>query len=94
MGFFNGYNGFNGGFNDVAGAQDYNNGIVRFLRQLSPGTRVVLQYNDQKPACGIFQGFQNGTVLLSDFNGFPGLVRIAANQVNAVAPFNYGGYNG
>ncbi len=61
------------------------NNIAGFLRRLSPGTRVVLQYNDQPPASGIFEGFQNGTVILTNFNGFPGLVRIAVNSINAVS---------
>ncbi|MCP8967207.1 hypothetical protein [Ectobacillus ponti] len=70
--------------------------MVRFLGTLSPGTRVTLQYDAQRPAAGVFQGFQNGNVLLSNFNGFPGVTRVAASRINAVAPFNsaYGwGYN-
>ncbi|WP_051317175.1 hypothetical protein [Ectobacillus panaciterrae] len=61
------------------------NNIVGFLRRLSPGTRVVLQYDDQPPASGVFQGFQNGTVILTNFNGFPGLAHIAVNSINAVS---------
>ncbi|MFX3625603.1 MAG: hypothetical protein ACE3JP_16595 [Ectobacillus sp.] len=87
MGFYNGFCGggyYNDGYNNVAGAQD--NSIVRFLRQLSPGTRVTLQYNDRPPSTGIFQGFQNGNVILSNFDGFPGLVRISVREINAVSP--------
>lgn len=61
------------------------NNIAGFLRTLSPGTRVVLQYDDQRPASGVFQGFQNGTVILTNFNGFPGLAHIAVNKINAVS---------
>ncbi|WP_155891094.1 hypothetical protein [Ectobacillus panaciterrae] len=61
------------------------NNVVRFLRRLSPGTRVVLQFDDQRPASGVFQGFQNGTVILTDFNGFPGLVHISVKSINAVS---------
>ncbi|WP_155891175.1 hypothetical protein [Ectobacillus panaciterrae] len=61
------------------------NNVVRFLRRLSPGTRVVLQFDDQPPASGVFQGFQNGTVILTNFNGFPGLVHISVKSINAVS---------
>ncbi len=61
---------------------------AQFLTQLSPGINVVLQYDDQFPAFGTFQGFQGGNVILTNYNGFPGLVRIAANRVNAVSPFS------
>ncbi len=67
--------------------------ILNFLRTLSPGIGVVLQYNDQFPAFGVFQGFQDGNVILTNYNGFPGLVRIAANRVNAVSPWS-GGFGG
>jgi hypothetical protein len=66
-----------------------NNAIVQFLRTLSPGIQVELQYDCQPPACGTFQGFSNGTVILSNYNGFPGLVRIAPNRINAVAPIDF-----
>ncbi|MCP8970803.1 hypothetical protein [Ectobacillus ponti] len=69
---------------------DNNDSIVNFLRSLSPGTCVVLQYDHQRPAKGIFQGFQNGNLILSDYNGFPGLVRINPCEVNAVSPFTAG----
>jgi hypothetical protein len=68
----------------------YENPIVNFLRTLSPGIQVELQYDCQPPACGTFQGFENGNVILTNYNGFPGLVRIAPNRINAVAPFGYG----
>ncbi|MFD2444904.1 hypothetical protein ACFSO7_13115 [Bacillus sp. CGMCC 1.16607] len=67
-----------------------NNSIVNFLRTLSPGIQVELQYDCQPPACGTFQGFEHGNVILTNFNGFPGLVRIAPNRINAVAPFGCG----
>ncbi|MEB9624390.1 hypothetical protein P4J20_21615, partial [Bacillus cereus] len=68
--------------------QDYNegyyqnegycrNGILQFLRRLSPGTCIVLQYDSQPPTSGTFQGFQNGLVILSDFDCFPGLAHLA-----------------
>ena len=62
-----------------------NSGILRFLDSLSPGTKVVLQYDCQCPACGTFQGFQDGDVLLTHYDGFPGLVRIAPGKINAVS---------
>lgn len=61
--------------------------IPSFLRSLSPGIRVTLQYDHQRPACGIFQGFDCGNILLTEYDGFPGLVRIAVNRVNAVSVF-------
>ncbi|UOY92785.1 hypothetical protein MUG87_01165 [Ectobacillus sp. JY-23] len=82
-----GYNNYGNGDrngNNVAGAYDENS-IARFLRTLSPGTPVVIQYDDQRPARGIFEGFQNGNLLLSRFNGFPGLTRVNVNRVNAVS---------
>ncbi len=72
---------------------DRGSSIVNFLRTLSPGIGVVLQYNDRPPAFGVFQGFQGGNVILTNYNGFPGLVRIAANRVNAVSPWT-GGFGG
>lgn len=67
---------------------------AHFLRTLSPGISVVLQYDCAPPAFGVFQGFQGGNVILTNFNGFPGLVRIAANRVNAVSPFTDGSFLG
>lgn len=61
--------------------------LTPFLSTLSPGICVVLQYDCQPPAFGVFQGFQGGFVILSNYNGFPGLVRIAACKINAVSPF-------
>lgn len=98
MGFCGGFNNFGcnyGGYGGGHEKEDYGNsynqgneGILRFLDSLSPGTNVVLQYNSQCPACGTFQGFQDGDVLLTNFDGFPGLVRIAPNKVNAVSVFS------
>jgi hypothetical protein len=94
MSYYGNYGGYQGGSCDgyntnVGGAYDSSydgsNSIARFLRTLSPGTPVVLQYDDQRPACGIFEGFQNGNLILSNFNGFPGLTRINVNRVNAVS---------
>lgn len=65
--------------------QQGNANLIQFLRTLSPGTCVVLQYDCQPPAIGTFQGFQNNTVILSNFDCFPGLAHIAANKVNAVS---------
>jgi hypothetical protein len=73
--------GFKGEFRDECN-------LIPFLRTLSPGVGVVLQYDCRPPAFGVFQGFQCGFVLLSNFNGFPGLVRIAACRINAVSPFS------
>lgn len=68
--------------------------LVHFLCTLSPGILVTLQYDDRPPATGVFQGFENGAVILTNFNGFPGLVRIAPNKINAISPFvpNSGNY--
>lgn len=80
------------GFNTARGLGE--NNLTPFLSTLSPGIGVVLQYDCQPPAFGIFQGFQCGFVLLSNYNGFPGLTRIAANRINAVSPFSgfFGGF--
>ncbi len=80
LGGLGGLGGFGGGFG-------FGSQAAQFLATLSPGIRVSLQYDDQPPAFGIFQGFQGGNVILSNYNGFPGLVRISANRVNAVSPF-------
>ncbi|MDF9506721.1 hypothetical protein, partial [Bacillus cereus] len=60
----------------------YNNngnpGLLQFLRTLTPGTCLVIQYDCQKPASATFQGFQgNNVIIVSDFDCFPGLARIA-----------------
>jgi hypothetical protein len=87
---------FNGGGN--FGHDECN--LTPFLSTLSPGICVVLQYDCQPPAFGVFQGFQCGFVILSNYNGFPGLVRIAACKINAVSPFagcgmgGFGGFGG
>ncbi|MEW9576518.1 hypothetical protein U9K47_14175, partial [Bacillus toyonensis] len=60
-----------------------------FLRRLSPGTSIVLQYNSQRPTTATFQGFQNGTIILSDFDGFPGLAHLAIQAVNVIALGSY-----
>ncbi|MFD2444905.1 hypothetical protein ACFSO7_13120 [Bacillus sp. CGMCC 1.16607] len=67
-----------------------NSAIIQFLRTLSPGIRVELQYDCQPPASGTFQGIANGNVILTNYNGFSGLVRIAPSRINAVAPFSSG----
>lgn len=61
--------------------------LVPFLATISPGMRVALQYDCQFPSFGINQGFQGGTLMLSNYNGFPGVVRIAPCSINAVSPF-------
>jgi hypothetical protein len=68
--------------------EEFGCNLTPFLERLSPGIGVVLQYDCRPPAFGIFQGFQCGFVLLSDFNGFPGLTRLAACRINAVSPFS------
>ncbi|MEW9576505.1 hypothetical protein U9K47_14110, partial [Bacillus toyonensis] len=60
-----------------------------FLRRLSPGTSIVLQYNSQRPTTATFQGFQNGAIILSDFDGFPGLAHLAIRAVNVIALGSY-----
>ncbi|GAA3322561.1 hypothetical protein GCM10020331_042910 [Ectobacillus funiculus] len=49
MGNYN-YNNNNYNNTNVAGVND----LTPFLRQLSPGTRVRLQYDCQPPATGVF----------------------------------------
>jgi|GEM_PF-3669511 len=66
------------------------NDMSEFLETLSPGIQVILQYDHRPPAYGTFQGFENGNIILTDYDGFPGLVRIASEKVNAVSPFGYG----
>ncbi|PER90924.1 hypothetical protein [Bacillus cereus] len=60
--------------------------LLQFLRTLTPGTCIVLQYDCQPPTSTTFQGFQgNNVIILSDFDCFPGLARIAINKINAVS---------
>lgn len=54
------------------------------FQQIGLGTVVYVQYDSQAFTRGIFQGFQNGTVLLSNFNGFTGLARLNIHRINAV----------
>jgi hypothetical protein len=56
-----------------------------FFERLGIGTIVTIQYDDQPPTTGRFEGFQGGAVLLSNFNGFPGLTRLNINRINAVS---------
>ncbi|WP_305927774.1 hypothetical protein [Bacillus mycoides] len=63
----------------------YADGILNFLRRLSPGTCIVLQYDSQRPTTATFQGFQNGAIILSDFDGFPGLAHLAIQTVNVIS---------
>ncbi|WP_255260322.1 hypothetical protein [Bacillus cereus] len=63
----------------------YADGILNFLRRLSPGTCIVLQYDCQRPTTATFQGFQNGAIILSDFDGFPGLAHLAIQKVNVIS---------
>ncbi len=61
--------------------------IAVFLRLLSPGIEVVVQYDDQPPSFGVFQGLRDGNLLLTSYNGYPGLVRLDLGRVNAVSVF-------
>ncbi|WP_429776782.1 hypothetical protein [Bacillus wiedmannii] len=60
------------------------NGILSFLRRLSPGTCIVIQYDSQPPTTGTFQGFQNGLVILSNFDCFPGLAHLVVDKINVI----------
>ncbi|PEM02398.1 hypothetical protein CN602_13705 [Bacillus cereus] len=60
--------------------------LLQFLRTLTPGTCLVIQYDCQPPTSATFQGFQgNNVIILSDFDCFPGLARIAINKINVVS---------
>ncbi|MGA5663493.1 hypothetical protein ACPCZR_29140 [Bacillus bombysepticus] len=60
--------------------------LLQFLRTLTPGTCIVLQYDCQPPTSATFQGFQgNNVIILSDFDCFPGLARIAINRINVIS---------
>lgn len=60
-------------------------GIVSVLRQLTIGTAMTIQYDDQAPDSVVFQGFQNGVVLVTGLNGFPGLARLNPRRINAIS---------
>ncbi|GAB6482198.1 hypothetical protein bcgnr5384_48440 [Bacillus cereus] len=60
--------------------------LLSFLRNLTPGTCVVLQYDCQRPTSATFQGFQgNDVIILSDFDCFPGLARIPIRKINVIS---------
>jgi hypothetical protein len=59
--------------------------VALFLKTLSPGTGIMLQFDSQPSACGIFEGFSGGLVLVSGYNGFSGLMRIRPDRIIAVA---------
>ncbi|MFJ8356033.1 hypothetical protein ACIQ69_22360 [Bacillus paramycoides] len=60
--------------------------LLQFLRTLTPGTCIVIQFDSQRPTSATFQGFQgNNVIILSDFDCFPGLARIAINKINVVS---------
>jgi hypothetical protein len=60
--------------------------LLQFLRTLTPGTCIVIQYDCQRPTSATFQGFQgNNVIILSDFDCFPGLARIAINRINVIS---------
>ncbi|MED4680310.1 hypothetical protein CN957_06410 [Bacillus cereus] len=60
--------------------------LLQFLRTLTPGTCIVIQYDSQRPTSATFQGFQgNNVIILSDFDCFPGLARIAINKINVIS---------
>ncbi|MDO8159291.1 hypothetical protein FKQ51_18415 [Bacillus toyonensis] len=63
--------------------------MLNFLRRLSPGTCIALQYDCQRPTTATFQGFQNGAIILSDFDGFPGLAHLAIQAVNVISLGSY-----
>ncbi|MGG1148167.1 hypothetical protein ABE246_06660 [Bacillus wiedmannii] len=58
--------------------------MLSFLRRLSPGTCIVIQYDSQPPTTGTFQGFQNGLVILSNFDCFPGLAHLVVDKINVI----------
>jgi len=60
--------------------------IIQFLRSLSPGTLVTLQF-DAFPAfiTARFQGFQGGVALFSQFDGLAGLVRLSPSSINLIS---------
>lgn len=63
-----------------------NSDLLHFLRTLTPGTCLVIQYDCQPPTSATFQGFQgNNVIILSDFDCFPGLARLAINKINVVS---------
>ncbi|MGE6599898.1 hypothetical protein [Bacillus proteolyticus] len=65
---------------------DHNPELRQFLRTLTPGTCIVIQFDSQPPTSATFQGFQgNNVIILSDFDCFPGLARIAINKINVVS---------
>jgi len=90
LGGFGGYGGY-GGFGGLGGYGGF--GGYGFWNTLSPGIPLIIQYDLQPPAFGIFQGFQDGLVVISNYNGFPGLVRIPIGLINAVSPWG-GGFGG
>ncbi|WP_088079854.1 hypothetical protein, partial [Bacillus mycoides] len=60
--------------------------LAQFLHTLTPGTCIVIQYDHQRPTSATFQGFQgNNVIILSDFDCFPGLARIAINRINVIS---------
>ncbi|MFD6511360.1 hypothetical protein [Bacillus sp. NPDC060175] len=66
--------------------QNNNPELLQFLHTLTPGTCIVIQYDRQPPTSATFQGFQgNNVIILSDFDCFPGLARIAINKINVVS---------
>ncbi|OOR07099.1 hypothetical protein BW897_30545 [Bacillus cereus] len=65
--------------------------MLHFLRRLSPGTGIVLQYNCKRPTTATFHGFQNGAIILSDFDGFPGLAHLAIQAMNVISLGSFSG---
>ncbi|MEK4412598.1 hypothetical protein MHB59_29165 [Bacillus sp. FSL L8-0642] len=60
--------------------------LAPFLHTLTPGTCIVIQYDCQPPTSATFQGFQgNNVIIVSDFDCFPGLARIAINKINVIS---------
>ncbi|OTW98483.1 hypothetical protein BK702_00025 [Bacillus thuringiensis serovar cameroun] len=77
------------GYGECSGGYGYENeGIRQFLRTLSPGTCIVLQYDSQRPTKAVFQGFRRRSILVSNLRGFhnaTGFTLIAINKINAVS---------
>ncbi|GAB6482040.1 hypothetical protein J0818_29485 [Bacillus cereus] len=63
-----------------------NSELLKSLRTLTLGACIVIQYDCQPPTIATFQGFQgNNVIILSDFDCFPGLARIAINKINVIS---------
>ncbi|MGF9814329.1 hypothetical protein [Bacillus toyonensis] len=82
-----GYGGCNGN-GDLYG----NEGIRQFLRRLTPGTCILIQYDSQRPVRAVFQEFRRRTIVVSDVKGFhpcTGFTHIAINKINSVSVLSH-----